>query len=241
MLICGIDLSSSEGSVALLDTERRLGKEAAFRFGRAVNGKRRDASTLMLPALDRLLLTWNRRVSDIEVFMTTTGPGSFTGLRVALASVEGITFGRKKAAAGIGTLFTAAWAQTERRNRTRFLSPVFRAGRGEVYAALYEAEGENIVEKSSVRACAPSAWKTVLQDQKGSIEIFGSGAGEFLSSENPSWKIRRSPMRLALPAARYAAHLLREGGGRSLPPPVLAYVRAPDVRMPSCIPSRPFL
>jgi tRNA threonylcarbamoyladenosine biosynthesis protein TsaB len=230
MLIASIDLATPEGSVALLDAGRGVAKETAFTC-------RNDHSARVLPALHRLLKAMGRGVEDIEAFAVTTGPGSFTGLRVALGVVEGMTFGRKDVPiAGVGTLYAAALAV---QGEGRFVCPLLNAGRGDVYAALYESIGGEIVERIAPHVAKPREWMAALAEflSNGSAEsekivFHGTGAPFVEEFSAPlRWKkARRRKMRLALPAARHAARLLERG--EPLPPPRLAYLKPPDVWMP---------
>ena len=231
MLLASIDLATPEGSIALLDTTKGVAKETAFTC-------RNDHSARVLPALHRLLKAMGRGVENIEAFAVTTGPGSFTGLRVALGVVEGMTFvGRKDVPiAGVGTLYAAALAVQD---EGRFVCPLLNAGRGDVYAALYESRGGEIAEHVAPHVARPQEWMAALIEflSNGSAEsekIVFYGTGVPLVEEFPAplrWKrSRRRKMRLALPAARYAARLLERG--EPLPPPRLAYIKPPDVRVP---------
>jgi tRNA threonylcarbamoyladenosine biosynthesis protein TsaB len=230
MLLASIDLATPEGSVALLDASKGVAKETAFTC-------RNDHSARVLPALHRLLKATGRDVENIEAFAVTTGPGSFTGLRVALGVVKGMTFGRHDVPiAGVGTLYAAALAV---QGEGRFVCPLLNAGRGDVYAALYESRGGEIVEHVAPHVAKPQEWMAALIEflSNGSAEsekIVFCGTGAPLVEELPAplrWKrARRRRLRLALPAARYAACLLERG--EPLPPPRLAYIKPPAVRMP---------
>ena len=233
MLLASLDLATPQGSVALLDAKEGIEKKAAFIC-------RNDHSARVLPALHRLLDAAGRRVHDIEAFVVTTGPGSFTGLRVALGVVKGMAFGRGDVrVAGVGTLFAAALAV---QSEGRFVCPLLGAGRGDVYAALYESSGGELLERIAPCAVKPQEWMASLggflsnrdaADGAGKVIFYGTGLSfveDFFPFPVPWKKSRRRRMHLALPAARYAARLFERG--EALPPARLVYIKPPDVRMP---------
>ena len=81
-------------------------------------------------------------LADIDVFAVATGPGSFTGLRIGIATMQGLAFASRRPLVGVSTF--DALARHAHASRT---ATWIDAWRGEVYAALYEA-GEPVGEPS---------------------------------------------------------------------------------------------
>ncbi len=125
MLVLALDTTTSSGSCALA------------RDGRVVYEQVNDtpnAHAEHLPAdLMSLLERAGVRLADIDLFAVASGPGSFTGLRIGIATMQGLAFAEGKPLAGIsgfdalariaGAVRVATWVE---------------AWRGEVFAALYE-------------------------------------------------------------------------------------------------------
>lgn len=95
------------------------------------------AAETLLPAIDRLLNDAGAAESDVEAFAISVGPGSFTSLRVGIATVKGLAFGTRRPIAAVSTLA----ALSDRVAATdATVVPVLDARRGEVYAAAYRGD-----------------------------------------------------------------------------------------------------
>lgn len=139
MLILGVDTSSRRGSVALLDASRELGCLP-------VDGDQ-DHSRSLLPAIERLLGAAGRHVSELGALAVAAGPGSFTGLRVGLATAQGLALALGRPCVGVDVL--RAWARHE---PARPLAVLLDAFRGEVLAALFDGQGEAVTRALVVPA-----------------------------------------------------------------------------------------
>lgn len=123
-LILSIETVTSAGSVAVAKGEELI---ASFR-----GDSQLSHSNTLLREVDLLLKKANVNLGDIDVFATTSGPGSFTGLRIGLATVKGFASIIDRPCAGIPSLFAIAHAGGPSA-ATVALMP---AGRGEVFAQL---------------------------------------------------------------------------------------------------------
>jgi tRNA threonylcarbamoyladenosine biosynthesis protein TsaB len=130
-LLLAIESSGAEPSVALL----RGGELVAERRALA----HRPGSETLLPAIDALLRRAHCEVAAIEDFAVSAGPGSFTGLRVGIATVKGLAFGSRAPVAAVSTL--AALALRAPRSRDPIVA-VLDARREEVYAAGFARSGD---------------------------------------------------------------------------------------------------
>lgn len=68
------------------------------------------ASTVLLPKIDELLSKANVTISDIDVFATTIGPGSFTGIRIAVNTARAFAYAQNKPIIGIDCLTVGAYS-----------------------------------------------------------------------------------------------------------------------------------
>ena len=132
-LLLALETSGALPSVALLRGDELLGER------RAPAG--RPGSERLLAALDRLLRAAGVAVRDLDAFAVAAGPGSFTGLRVGIATLKGLAFGSPAPVAAVGTL--AALALRAPRSRDPVVA-VLDARRGEVYAAGFARAGEEL-------------------------------------------------------------------------------------------------
>ena len=86
-----------------------------------------------------------RKISDVDRVAVATGPGSFTGLRVAIAAAQGIARGAGAALVGISTLDVLAYPHAHSKQRTCAILP---AGRTEWYAAFYQERNRKWLRRS---------------------------------------------------------------------------------------------
>ena len=122
--------------VLALDTTTRAGSAALVRDGHVLREERsapdRPHATRLPADLMVLLARADVRLEDIDLFAVGAGPGSFTGLRIGIAAMQGLAFARRKPLVGVSTLDAlAATAQGAA------VMAWIDAWRGEVYAGAY--------------------------------------------------------------------------------------------------------
>jgi tRNA threonylcarbamoyladenosine biosynthesis protein TsaB len=144
MTVLGIDTATSRGSVALARPGEVLAAVALIERG----AHARD----LLPEIDGLLQRSGLRPSGLHGIAVTVGPGSFTGVRVGLATAKGLAYSLGIGLAGLSTLEALARAAVpERGVAPPRVCAAIEAGRGEVYAALFRIEnGEPARETADV-------------------------------------------------------------------------------------------
>ncbi len=148
MIALGIDTSSAAGSVALTDGEG-LVVELNLRAGL-------DHSARLLPAVSTLARTAGVSLDSIDLLSVATGPGSFTGLRIGMATAKGLALATGRPLTGFSTLETAALAVARSMaGRTSVVCVMLDAGRGEVYRGLYECRGLEVTPLAPEAATSP--------------------------------------------------------------------------------------
>lgn len=130
MLILALSCPAKGASAAVLRDNEML---STFSAGDAMTG-----SELLLPMAEAALRSANVTMNDVELFAVTAGPGSFTGVRIGVALVKGLAFGRGKICCGVSTLEALAENVLP---LPGLVCPVMDARRGELYAALFESSG----------------------------------------------------------------------------------------------------
>ena len=96
MIILGIETATMTGGVALLD-EKRLISEYTLNV-------RTTHTARLMPALDQILKDSSVDKSEIDGVAISMGPGSFTGLRIGLATAKGLALGLDIPLLGVPTL-----------------------------------------------------------------------------------------------------------------------------------------
>lgn len=165
MKILAFDGTAKAATVAVSDGERLLG------YCTIDNGL--TQSELLLPMAEDLLSSLKLSLSDIELFATAVGPGSFTGVRIGVSLVKGLAFGRDIPCVGVSTLEALAENLVPLRG---ILIPCMDARRGQVYSATFRCDGRNIERLTPDRAIALSDLAEELRAFEGeSIYLSGDG------------------------------------------------------------------
>jgi tRNA threonylcarbamoyladenosine biosynthesis protein TsaB len=136
VLILAADTSLPILSVALVKDAQLLGATALE--GRSSRNEK------LLPAIDWLLSETGSDRKDIDLFAVTRGPGSFTGVRIGLATMQGMALALGKPVCAISTHEAIA------PDRGRWVI-VDDAGRGEFYISMFD-EGEEVIPPRLARA-----------------------------------------------------------------------------------------
>ncbi len=145
MLILGIDTSTSCGSIALVDSQKPLGEWN-------LNVRKTHVGRL-LPGIQHLLGETGIEIGQIDGFAVAVGPGSFTGLRIALTTAKTLSLVTGKPLAGIPTLDVLV----ENVPFTEGLvCPALDARRGEIFAAMYREGSERKNGSSHRLSVGPS-------------------------------------------------------------------------------------
>ncbi len=134
MRILAVDTTGPNASIALLD-----GDELA---GFAGFTTRQGHAEKLLPELDRLLDRIDSSFDAIDSFAVALGPGSFTGLRIGIASVEGLAFATGRPVVGVSTLEATAYRY---RSHKGLIASVMDARRGEIFGALFRGDGSSVI------------------------------------------------------------------------------------------------
>lgn len=98
----------------------------------------RAVSEQLLSGIDALLALCGTPLDEVDAFAASVGPGSFTGIRVGIATLKGLAFGGERPVAPVSTLAALACAGGLPGDR---VAAIVDARRGEVYAGLYELTG----------------------------------------------------------------------------------------------------
>ena len=107
-------------------------------------------SETLLPMVENLLKGCSLAVGDVDLFAVARGPGSFTGVRIGVAAAKGLSWGADKPCCGVSTL--EAMALQGAHLEGKLLCCCMDARRGQVYNALFRAEGTEVRRLSEDRA-----------------------------------------------------------------------------------------
>lgn len=131
----------------------RMGDERLELIGSAVVDAPRAAMSRLLPMVESLLAANTLTIGEVDGVIVGRGPGSFTGVRIGVATAKGLAHGLSCPLWGVSTLDAVAWAFA-REDAT--VAVVGDAMRGEVYPALFECGGGEARRLTPDRVAKPA-------------------------------------------------------------------------------------
>lgn len=141
MKILSIDSTANTSTVALLENDKLLGIYTS-------NTKNTHSETL-LPMVKHLLSTLNVSIQQIDAYAVSNGPGSFTGVRIGVATVKGLAFGKDKKCVEVSTIEALA---ENLEGFNGIVCPIMNARRGQVYTGAF-LNGNRIIDDTCMMLC----------------------------------------------------------------------------------------
>ncbi len=131
-------------------------------------------STTLLPMVEDMLKNLGRRLEDMDLIAVAHGPGSFTGIRIGVATAKGLMWGAEKPGIGVSTLEAMAWncACLE----GALICAAMDARRGQMYNALFEIADSVPRRLTEDRAISLDELASELENRKKTIFTVGDGA-----------------------------------------------------------------
>lgn len=157
MVILGMDTTGNTLSVALSD-------DTAMLVELSIHGTKKHSETL-LPAVDAILKQTGMELPDVDLVAVSVGPGSFTGIRIGVATAMGLAHALQKKVAQVDTL--QALMQNVFFNGT--ICAIMDARRSQVYTAA--KNGENAI----VSSCAMEIGQLLPRLGSGPVLFVGDG------------------------------------------------------------------
>ena len=135
----------------------------------------RMQASLTAPLVKEVLDEAGLKAPDCDAIAVSSGPGSYTGLRVGVSTAKGLAFGAGKPLIAVGTLDVLVRACHSERSEESplYIVPMIDARRMEVYTAVYSAAGERLTEIES-HIIGPDSFAPYLE--KGKVLFVGDGA-----------------------------------------------------------------
>lgn len=222
MKILAIDSSSVSASAALLEDDRLLGEQFT-------NVQLTHSQTL-LPMVEEVLKNTKTDVASVDVFAVTTGPGSFTGVRIGVSAVKGLADAASKPCFGVSALEAAAYPF---RSFQGIVCAAMDARCNQVYTALFQ-NGVRLTEDLAIQIAELGV---LLAKYDLPVLLAGDGAQKVtdaLSEETGLSLILADPL-LRYTRASSAAFLAAEklqNGERTVTPSALnpVYLRLPQAQ-----------
>ncbi len=212
MLVAALDTATLTLSCALVELDGGEARLRAERRDRAQakappSGPAGGHSVRLPGALKELLDAAGLRLPAVEGYAVGLGPGSFTGLRIGLATWKGLAYANRRPIAGVSSLAAMAIEGAVGAPAGALLVPLLDARKGEIYAGFYRAVAMGTVEAAAPEAAlSPSALLDRLAPL-GPAVGFGEGYQAYRDALSPRLPVLRDAPETppALAVARLAA------------------------------------
>ena len=171
MIILAMDTTAITASVALLDDECPI---ASFDIHNKLTH-----SEKLLPMIDSVLVNSGYTIDDVELVAVSEGPGSFTGVRIGVATAKGIAFPKNLPVVGVSAIEAMAESfafSTSPDLESVILSPSMDARRNELYNALFEYDGRSLKRLTDDRPISCEELEAELITYGKRVIINGDGA-----------------------------------------------------------------
>lgn len=168
MKILALDTSGNNCSVCILDENKVI-----CDFNLSVGTTH---SQTLLPMIDILKNFSNIDLDDIDVLACSIGPGSFTGLRIGIATIKGFALSLNKKVIGVPTLVGLAYNTT---HFDGYICSVLDAKNDNVYAGIFKYENGKPILKDNYVTDNISTLINILKEKNDKILFVGDGALTF--------------------------------------------------------------
>ena len=220
--LLALECSATAASAALCQEDKVIG-EYFLSTGQT-------HSQTLLPMAEGLLAASGETLAGLDCLAVSTGPGSFTGLRIGIAAVKGMALGADKPCVGVSTLEALAW---NLRGFQGVAAAVMDARCGQVYSALFRLDGGAVSRFTPDAAITIAQLGEMLQNQENPVFLVGDGAVlcyNTLLEKLPGLRLAPAHLRLqrASSVGALALEIYQAGGavdcGRLMP----SYLRLPQ-------------
>ncbi|NOT23757.1 MAG: tRNA (adenosine(37)-N6)-threonylcarbamoyltransferase complex dimerization subunit type 1 TsaB [Nitrospiraceae bacterium] len=177
MKVLAVETATSWQSVAILDESFVLARQDQDAAG--------SHAKLLLPTIDRLLRETGLTLGELDGLVVSIGPGSFTGLRVGLATLLGFRMVSGLPLAVVPTLEGMAW---NLRGTATSLCPILNSRRGELYWALFRWASDDRLER-------------VLSEQVGTAMMLGGSLSGSVLVLGEGWTTEEEAIRASIPSS----------------------------------------
>ncbi|ACD51003.1 MULTISPECIES: tRNA (adenosine(37)-N6)-threonylcarbamoyltransferase complex dimerization subunit type 1 TsaB [Clostridium] len=164
MILLSIDSSSKVATAALFEDDTLLGEVT-------LNNKK-EHSTILMTLVESLLDSCNLDIDSVDGFVVSKGPGSFTGLRIGMATIKGLSFGSNKPYVSISSLDALAYSIAPFNG---IICPVMDALRNNVYTALYKSCNGKLEKIMDYSALDINELVDMLNEKEENVMFIGDG------------------------------------------------------------------
>ncbi|MGN1481221.1 tRNA (adenosine(37)-N6)-threonylcarbamoyltransferase complex dimerization subunit type 1 TsaB [Porcipelethomonas sp.] len=183
MTLLGIETSGKTASAALYEDGIMLGQYSVYTS--------KTHSQVILPIAKKLLSDCDREISQLTGIAVSSGPGSYTGIRIGVAAVKAMAFALDIPCFGISSLEGLAYNLS----CDGYICPVMTARKNLVYTSLFRGNKGVLERCRNDEIISVSELDSILSGLNGKVIITGDGAENFISEfSNKNYSL--SPVQL---------------------------------------------
>ncbi len=171
MKILSLDSATESATAAIIEDNKLLG-EITFNY-------KKQHSVIMMPMIDKLLINTNLSILDIDGFVVSKGPGSFTGLRIGMATIKGLVQATKKPFISISSLDALA---NNLIVEDCIICPIIDALRGNVYTNFYKRNNNELLALDNPQLLSIEQLINKLKGFNKKVYFVGDGTYKFKST-----------------------------------------------------------
>jgi len=170
-LILNIDTAVETASICLAKDGEALSM--------AKDESQKDHASWLHVAIKEILKKNNCELSSVDAIAVTSGPGSYTGLRIGMATAKGICYALNKPLIALNTLLVMA--EAAKKENADLLCPMIDARRMEVFTAVYTIDLQIVMEPAAI-TLNENSFNDYLSNNR--ICFFGNGSTKFRTIKN---------------------------------------------------------
>ena len=201
MLTLAVDTSGLTASCAVVEDGKVIA-EVSTKHGKTHSQK-------ILPMIKTTLSMLDREMKDVDLFASSIGPGSFTGLRIGVVTIKGLAYSLKKPAYGVPTLDALAYSMPDFNG---IISPMLDARNNQVFTAFYRKLDGKLEKLSPDSGITIKEWIDKAREFNEDIMVLGDAADLHLPKLKEIFanKIFCPQLAMTYPRASAAALLAEE-------------------------------
>lgn len=178
---CKITKLNTLSVILHIDTATTVGSVCLSRDGKPVqtlvNDKQQDHAASMVLFVQEIMRQQHVTPKDIDAVAVSAGPGSYTGLRVGVATAKGLCYTWEKPLIAVSTLQMMAQGVYARlKDNEALYCPMLDARRMEVYTAVYDASLSTVIAPHALILTPDSFSEQVVQNK---VYFFGNGSDKW--------------------------------------------------------------
>jgi tRNA threonylcarbamoyladenosine biosynthesis protein TsaB len=181
MIVLAIDTCDVRGCVSILEDAAVLHTE--------IHEGVEEYSSWLLPAVDRALLAAGKTLRDVDVYAVSTGPGSFTGVRIGLTAVKAWAEVFGKPIAAVSRLEVLAGEASRRggEQEARYVASFVASQRDQLFGAVYKRAEGGLRLQGEETASEPEEFLARVDELADRRRVQWVSTDPTLLARSPAW------------------------------------------------------